>query len=347
MPQQIGNQPWATASGMPNPMGTDRGMREFYQACAKPEILETFRCATFVNELTSRARLQGLLREGTEYTYMRMSDPIVHRGYDFNSEFASPDTPKGAECKIRLGYHAYVNEKLDPMVLRQMTGTGREAYRSDRNMRAGQVLAQTHQDDFLCWLASQVHPCNEGNNAGVASGTIDLGTIENPFVMNPRNSLALFTLLDQTLNEHNLPRGNRRVVIPAPIKTQLALSVGRAIANTGRGMGEYLNGLCSGFDMLPCGDQVYVTNCIKPVKNTSNKLVFPVYYLWKDAIDAAYGMVDEYSGIFKTDGVRSVYSVERQFITYGFSTIYCQGVARAWVTVDANWQDKLPGGSCA
>lgn len=344
---QVGNRPYSTAAGMPNPMSGDRGLQGFYNGCDTLEVLETFRCSTFVEEMTEGARLQGLIREGGEYTYTRLSEPTVHRGYDFNSEFASPDTAKGAQCKIRLGYFAYINEKIDPMVMKQMAANKRSLYRSERSKAYGAVLAQTYQEDFLCWLATQVHPCNEGNNAGVATGAIGLGTKDAPFVMNPRNALALFTLMDQALNEHNLPGGMRRAIIPAPVRTQLALSVGRAIANTGRGTSEYLNGLCAGMDMLPCGDQAYVTNCIKPIKNTSGDLVYPVYYIWKGALDAAKGMVDEYTGMFKSDGTRSVYSVDRAFMTYGFASIYCQGVARAWVKIDPNWQDKLPGGSCA
>ncbi len=343
---QIGNKPYGTSAGTPNLIG---GLNQFFQTCAAPEILESYYCATFVDQVTTRARLQSLLTSyGLEYTYTRMSEPKVFRGNHLeNQEFASPSVPEGSQCKIRLGYSAYTNEKLLKETMKYMVPGARSAFMADRHMRYGIQLAQVHQSDFLCWLASQVHPCNEGKTAGVSSGAINLGTLDDPYVLNPRNAHALFVMLNQTLDEHNLPMGDRAAIFSTPIKSMLKLSIGNAIANQGRGLSAYLNGMCGAGLELPCGDDAYVTNCLPPIKNAGGKLVFPVYYLWRKAIDAAAGMDSDRSGVFSTDGVRDQYSVERMFMTYGFANIYCQGIARAWVTIDPNWQDKLPGGTCA
>jgi hypothetical protein len=346
MAQQIGNQPFGTSAGMPNLIG---GLNQFFQTCTAPEILESFYCATFVDQVTTKARLQSLLtNHGLEYIYTRMSEPVVFSGtFLENQEFASPTVPEGTQCKIRLGYRAYTNEKIPSETLKYMVPGARSAFMADRHMRYGIQLAQKHQADFLCWLASQVHPCNEGAHAGVVSGSINLGTINAPVLINPRNVHSIFGLLDQTLDEHNLPQTDRAAIFSTPVKFMLSQAVGNAIANTGRGVSAYMNGMCGMNLELPCGRDAYVTNCLPPIKNASGQLVYPIYYLWKRAIDGASGMDAEKSGVFSTDGVRDIYKVERMFMTYGFANIYCQGIARAWVAIDPNWMDKLPGGSCA
>lgn len=337
-----------TGVGMPNMIGE---LNQFYQSCVAPEVLESFYCTTFVGAVTTKQRLQSLLDNNLlEYTYTRLSRPTVHGGVVLeNTDYKSPELPTGTQCKIRLGYYAYTNEKLPKETLKFMTGNSANIYTANRNMQFGMELGQKHQADFMCWLAGQVHPCNEGKTAGVISGGIDLGDFESPYVMNPRNANALSVLGFQALDEHKLPHSDRAMIIPTAVKTQMALSVGLAIANQGRGASEYMNGMCPENLQVSCGRQVFEQNCMMPQKNAAGQLVYPVYFLWTKALDGAYGMDRERSGVFLAEnGSRAApYYNEVQFMRYGFANVYCQGVARAWVTIDPNWQDKLPGGACA
>jgi hypothetical protein len=336
-----------TGAGMPNMVGE---LNQFFHQCVEPEVMEVFGCNTFVNAVTTKQRLQSLLDSNRlEYVYTRISSPTVHRSTTLeNTNYASPELLEGQQCKIRLGYSMYTNIKIPYQTLKMMTQSGRSALQSHQNRETARVLAEAHQADFMCFLATQVHPCNEGNSAGAVSGDIKLGTKESPIKINPRNVLSLSALLDQVLNEHQLPKSDRFMIIPTFFRTMLNLSVGRAIANTGRGFSEYVNGMCAEDYNLPCGPNVFEQNCQRPYKNAANQLVYPIYYGWKMAIDAGDKVDAENSGLFDVNNHLSArYGIQRQIINFGFSTIYCEGIARAWVTLDPDWQDKLPGGACA
>lgn len=323
-----------------------------FHHCQAPEILENFVCESFVQMVSEGRRLQETLDQNKiDYRFMKTSMPTVHGGHATNANYASPEMRKVTECVIRLGHQAYINEKIDTEQMKYMVKSYASALSQDSNKKFGQALSQKHMNDFMCWLGTQVHPCNEGSAAGKTSGGINLGTISNPILVNPRNSLSVLTLLDQALSEHNLPSGNRVAIISPMMKTQMRLSVGGAIANTGRGMGEYMGSQCADLGAYaPCGQDIYEYTCSVGVPNptVNGQMVFPIYYIWKPALDTAYGMDKENSGIKTSNDINAaVYNVQRMIIKYGFSTVYCQGIARAWVALDPNWQDKLPGGSCA
>lgn len=111
--QQVGNKPiFGTAAGYANPMGNDQGYTPFYRTCVRPLMLDSFRCSTFVDEVTSKRLLQGTVKTGVEAEYMRTTDPVVFSGYDDNAEFASPTTPKAAVCRFVLDTMLTLTKRL-------------------------------------------------------------------------------------------------------------------------------------------------------------------------------------------------------------------------------------------
>jgi hypothetical protein len=334
-----------TSAGTRNPIA---GASSFYQTCQTPEILESFYCETFVDRVSEGRRLQGVMDQNKlEYRFSKTSEPTVHGALLSNAEYTTPEMPTVSECVIRLGQMAYTNEKWDDETYKYMTKEADSVFRQDRNEKTGNALAQKHMADFMCWLGTQVHPCNEGNTAGKVSGAIKLGTRDAPINLNPNTAGLLGIKLHQVLDEHLLPM-NRAMIIPSVVAMLLRTSKANTQANIGRGTKEYMASQCADLsDFAPCGDDIYQYTCLQGVKNASNQTVFPVYYVWKSALDTAHGMDARNSGIFASDQSRGpLYHVNRNIIRYGFSTIYCQGIARAWVTVDPQWDEKANCTSC-
>ena len=327
---------------------TIAGASSFYQTCQAPEILESFYCETFVDRVTEGRRLQGIMDQNKlSYTFSKTSEPTVHGALLSNAEYNTPEMPTVNECTIRLGQMAYTNEKWDDETYKYMTKEGDSALRADRNMKTGNALAQKHMFDFMCFLGGQVNPCNEGLTAGKVSGAINLGTRNSPIVLNANTVSTLPVKLHQVLDEQLLPM-NRAMIIPSVVAMLLRTSKANTQANVGRGTKEYMASQCADLaNFAPCGDDIYQYTCMQGVKNAANQTVFPVYYVWKSALDTAYGMDRVNSGVFASDQSRGpLYHVSRNIIRYGFSSIYCQGVARAWVTVDPLWEDKANCTSC-
>jgi hypothetical protein len=332
-----------TSAGTPNLIA---GASTFFQTCQKPEILENFYCQTFVPNVSNGRRLQGILDSNKlSYTFSRVERPTVHSLTLGNAEYPTPEIPGITECTIRLGGGGMTSIKLNHSNLSGMVDKG-DAYKSDLSKNSGEVLNEKHQSDFMCWLSTQVHPCNQGKKAGVQSGSLDLGSPTDPFLINPINSLALGTMLNQSLDEHRLPK-NRAMIIPSVVAMQMRLSIGVSQANIGRGVSEMMNAQCADLNgMAPCGQEIYEYSCMQG-KVVNGKMVFPVYYVWKDALDTASGVDEVNSGIFASDQSRGeLYYNMRTIMRWGFASVYCQGIARAWVSVDENWMKKLPGNGC-
>lgn len=345
MAQPYNPQAHATSVGTPNLIGA---FNDHFATCDLPEILETFECSTFVEQVTTNRRMSKLVAGQLEYKYMRLSNPTVKSGkIQDNDTYDSPDSLNGEQCVIRLTDQMHSSWKI-PDQFKQMRNGGADIAGEQRR-KIARNMAQKYNADFLCWLGAQVHPCNEGKNAGVSSASMNLGTIASPLIINPRNVYTVFAKLEATLDEHNLPMGNRGAIFHNQIKLLLNQSLANSLANTGRGTSEYMNGMCGNAN-LPCGVNAYSTNCMPGVQPAQNGAgpVFPIYYLWKESIDAAWGLVRDHTGQFRDPGIKNApYTIERTVARYGFANIYCQGIARAWVQLDPNWEDKVAGGACA
>lgn len=147
---------------------------------------------------------------------------------------------------------------------------------------------------------------NYGANAGVDSGLYNLGTINNPVIITPKetdstNQNATDYVADHlsVLGEQNVLGDGETVAFIAPkiFRNRLAKSEFKyadkiGSANTTLRLGQKSVGTVFGADF-------YDTGYLRPIKNTSNKTVFPVVCCTKRAASFALQFTHTWNNILE------------------------------------------------
>ena len=117
-----------------------------------------------------------------------------------------------------------------------------DAYESHLDMmnifadEAAKSLADTIDKEFFSWLASAtLSSDNQGVNAGAKSHLYNLGDSSTPLVINADNALQTILAAAAVLDEQNVPRQGRWIVIPAAWSYFLKDSDLKSVCITGDG----------------------------------------------------------------------------------------------------------------
>lgn len=318
------------------------GMSKYFDKCYGPEMLEYLHCNLVVDKVTSNHFLKTLVACGMEYRYYTSGLPQVFSNRKAN-EFLESSQPTMCERRITFKRRAHVNEKYDMDTLSRMCQSA--AFLTDRRQKVALALSIHMNSEFLKWAMVNAHRCNQGENGGV-NGTINFGTETEPVVINGINLIAWMRMWQSVFNGYHYPASGRWAITHPDVFNLIGISHAASNALTGTGALE-INGMCDfrTAQQLGCST-AHFTNCIEPRRNPNNpnQVIYPIIFGWMPAIEFASGMEKisgEYSAMPFYAGKHLIESV-----VFDFALIRDEALALAWVTIDPDAMNKLPGACC-
>ena len=121
---------------------------------------------------------------------------------------------------------------------------------------AGERIRIATDAEILAFASDEAAAANKGTTAGAISGDIDLGETTDPVTISSTNATEFIVLLNQVLDEQNIPMEGRWVVLPAAFVTALKTSDLKAANITGDSTGVIRTGLVGMIDRM----KVYQNN---------------------------------------------------------------------------------------
>ena len=121
---------------------------------------------------------------------------------------------------------------------------------------AGERIRIETDKEVLAYLSDGAAATNKGDSAGAISGDINLGATLAPVAITAANATEFIVLMNQVLDEANIPMEGRWVVVPAGFVTALKTSDLKAANITGDATGVIRTGLVGMIDRM----KVYQNN---------------------------------------------------------------------------------------
>lgn len=115
---------------------------------------------------------------------------------------------------------------------------------------AGERIRIETDREVLRYMSTGAAATNSGATAGAISGDIDLGITTAPVVITPANATEFIVLMNQVLDEANIPMEGRWCVVPAGFCTALKTSDLKAANITGDSTGVIRTGLVGMVDRM-------------------------------------------------------------------------------------------------
>lgn len=214
------------------------------------ELLEQFYCSSVYSDISTTEYTGELEKCGDQITFwkepeVRIRDttknaPIVHDTLDSEPVTMVVDRAKDFSIKI---------SQIDE---RQICNW--DAFKAAFLKRASYQLAQSIDQTLLGEMYTAVDPANQGQNAGVRSGDIDLGATGAPIALTADNILDTLLSMHTVLDEQCAPTEGRFVVLPPKAILLLQTSDLRSALITGLGESPLVNGrlpnTVAGFNIL-------------------------------------------------------------------------------------------------
>lgn len=136
----------------------------------------------------------------------------------------------------------------------------REAYLQN----VSRTMANTIERQVMAQAVLEAHPANQGNAAGCRCGNIDLGSPGAPVFLTAKNILIKLAEMSVVLDEQEIPKSDRFVLMPYCIKPLLMAAFGSACFS-GMDKSSFLG---NGMDMtMLTGFKIYFTPNIAVAKD--------------------------------------------------------------------------------
>lgn len=214
------------------------------------ELLEQFYCSSIYSDISTTEYSGELVNCGDQITFwkepeVRIRDttknaPIVHDTLD--SEPLTMVVDKAKDFSIKI---SQIDEK-------QICNW--DSFKAAFLKRASYQLAQSIDQTLLAQMYTEVNPSNQGANAGVRSGDINLGETGAPVALTADNILDTLLAIHTVLDEQCAPTEGRFVVLPPKAILLLQTSDLRSALVTGLGESPLVNGrlpgTVAGFNVL-------------------------------------------------------------------------------------------------
>jgi len=274
---------------------------------------------TVCGEITSNDWEGEVTKMGDKVVIRRTPDVTVG-DYQKNLD-VTYETPEENATELELNKGKYYAVVLDDVDRIQSDMGLLDMYADDA---AEQVVLK--QDlEFLAALPATVHADNQGTNAGAKSGTIDLGAVGAPLVIDTENAIKVLMRLNQALTEQGVSRVGRWVVLPAWYCSILKNTDVKSALVTGDSEGVIRNGRLGTIDGLT----IYESNQLTDYTDASLN-VTPIIAGHKDGVTWANQFINAEVIRLQTKFASAI----RGLAVYGFKTVEPKYLALGRVTPD-------------
>lgn len=288
------------------------------------ELLERWYCSTLYSDLASTEYTGELNAGGDEIIFWR--EPKVQVRKYIKNEPIIHDTIDGEPVKMVVdqAYNFSIKiNKLDEQMIQNW-----DAWKAGFLKSAGLELARAIDPLLLTEMWSSVASYNQGANAGVKTGSINLGAPGAPIVLTKVNIVEVLSQIHQVLDEACAPKEGRFVTLPPAGITALRNSDLRAAYLTGLSWSPLINGripdTVMGFTIL---ESNYLPTVID---GGTGKLSFHIVAGVKMATAFA-ATIEDSRVISDKDDWANYY---QGLSVFGFKVLYEDGLVHLYATFD-------------
>jgi hypothetical protein len=288
------------------------------------ELLERWYCSTIYSDVSTTEYTGELNQGGDEIIFWREPKVMV-RKYIKNQPIIH-DTIDGEPVKMVIDQAYNFSIKINKIDQQQIQNW--DNWKAGFLRSSGLELARTIDPLLLTEMWSSTSPFNQGANAGVKSGSVNLGTPGAPIVLTSANITQVLSFVHQVLDEACAPKEGRFVTLPPAGIAVLRNSDLRAAYLTGLSWSPLVNGrlpeTVMGFTIL---ESNYIPTV---VDGGTGKLVYHLVAGVKMATAFA-ATIEDSRVITDKDDWADYY---QGLSVFGFKVLYEDGLVHIYATFD-------------
>lgn len=272
-----------------------------------PTLVRKSYAATCAADI-STLEYEGQISRVGDTVIIRKIPTLTPVAYEINGSISYVQ-PEIANTTLEISKAKGIFLKVDDIDAKQMD----YAWVDNLTDAAAKEMAEAKDTDFFADIPADISGDNQGSGAGVVSGNVDLGSTGGGYVqIDETNALDFVTRLGLVLDEQNVDRDGRWVVLPPWFIRYLKLTDLKAANVTGDNVSPLRNGKIGMIDSFT----VYMSNLLD-TENDGGATVFQVIAGHPDGVAFASNFTNVKVVDLESTVGRGLQIVE----TYGYKVI--------------------------
>lgn len=202
------------------------------------ELIERFYATSVFGDIASTEYIGELTKGGDQITFFR--EPTVTIRDAQKAGTIIHDTLESEPVTVVIDRAKEFSLNIAKIDIKQMKLW--EVFKAALLKNASRTMANAIDGEILGSVYASVAASNQGLTAGVISSSYNLGVTGTPVAIDPSNVLSVLTNLHGVLNEAQIPKEDRWVVIPTQLEVAILNSDLKAAYFSGMNESTYLNG---------------------------------------------------------------------------------------------------------
>jgi hypothetical protein len=239
------------------PGGTSKFIPEIWSG----KILIKFYESTCLSEVTNND-YEGEIKDVGDKVWIRTVPNVTIRNY-LKGQTLTTETPESPPIQLLIDRAKYFAVVVDDIDKAQNDVKLMDMYTSDASQRMKIVI----EKEVFGGVYADIVAANKGANAGLESGSINMGTEASPVSITASNAVDKLLDAGNVLDEQNVPRDGRFALIPPWYARYLKSSDLKDASLTGDGKSTLRNGRVGVIDDM----EVFITNNLAKITAGGNK----------------------------------------------------------------------------
>lgn len=228
------------------------------------KLLEKFYPATFLAQIAN-TDYEGEIANMGDKVIIRTTPNMITKKYVIGQPLVV-DSPKGEKVVLNIDQGEYYAFSVSDVEKMQSDINFMNAWATDAAQQQKIAVERQVLDDIIY----DPDVANAGTNAGVISGSIDLGETGDPVALSKADIIDKIVECNQVLDEQNRPEDGRWMILPAWATTRIKTSDIKDASLTGDGKSILRTGRIGMIDRFT----IYSSNLIKFVTDGASKAFY-------------------------------------------------------------------------
>lgn len=225
-------------AGQPNiMMASASGFPQYYtgddmQRAAMTVLVTRCAMAMHARQLVGVRIPENVYANGGAIVYYRMPEPHVELNTSVYNALANPQDYNIDKREVRLGKSIQASVKIDTELAR--TNSDYRMVTQHILSRMSDAFAAAIDQAIMQELVEGAHLSNKGRGAGMICRAIDLGTLDDPTLIDANNFAAWIAQLALVMDDACMPTAGRKIILPTCLRPIVAFSLFANAGVTGR-----------------------------------------------------------------------------------------------------------------
>lgn len=288
------------------------------------KLIEDFYSTSIFGEISTTEYQGEFSRGGDQVTFLKSTGGVIVRDYVKNGTMKH-DVPEAKPVTMVINRAKYTSFKIDCIDEMQMqVWDGLKARTLEDTSRA---MANCIDEEILCSIPMEVVGSNQGKKAGCQCQMVDLGEFGDPVKLNAGNILQKIVDLSLVLNEQEVPREGRFLVLPYCFEPLIWNGPLSCVDCSGLDRSLYLNG------RIPpeiAGFTIYFSHNVKVVDDPSNCKAWNIIA----GLKMATAFASQIEKVREFEGHDSFDTYYQMLQVYGFKVMLPQALVHLYAGIE-------------